>query len=450
MRRSADNPLVRRGRASLWFLVAAFLPLTVFGVMTLVLWNQERVAARQLERKLAPIRAAGLPIGDAALAKRFRDSSSTVGTDAWSRISMLCMSYQWDGVGSLPVVGAKELPARIDPDTAWADDEPVGEYLAAVRPIIDLIHRSTEVPKPVWQPIEFRGISTLLPELQNARQIARILRLESEHALFHGDADRALRAIESLRATAEVYDWHLFLVGELVNIALRHIHLDIIARSLSVDLWSEDQVAALLASLRAPLPIAEKWRACLAAEQLMAIASLENPAGLAGTGLPTAQSLWITPRAKLQLYNAYDQLQSLADAGADRLLERARHWEETFARTNQSDDLGLRGLFLPAITNFAELLGRTTDRRKITLTAVAIKQFQLTHDQWPGTLDELIQVGLTPADWTLRQQGPLGYEINEEGAEIFCYSVNRSDKKPSNPTVIRREPGVAYDTILVR
>ena len=86
----------------------------------------------------------------------------------------------------------------------------------------------------------------------------------------------------------------------------------------------------------------------------------------------------------------------------------------------------------------------------MTHTALAIKYFNVKHERWPEKLDELVQIGLTQTDWTLREQGPLGYEINETDAEIFCYSAYQSEQQPSNPAVIQREPGVAYDTISIR
>ena len=47
------------------------------------------------------------------------------------------------------------------------------------------------------------------------------------------------------------------------------------------------------------------------------------------------------------------------------------------------------------------------------------------------------------SDWTLREQGALGYEITETGTEVFCYSAYQSEQQPSNPTAIQREAGVA-------
>jgi len=345
------------------------------------------------------------------------------------------------------VVGTQELPARIAPDTAWAADKPVGAYLAAIKPILDLIHASAEVPMPVWQPVEFRGVQTLLPHLQESRQVARMLRLESEHALFHREPARAMRAIDSLQATAAAYDWHLFMVGELVHLALYQIYLDSISRSLNVDLWNQEQLDSLLTRLRPELPIEEKWRASLAAEQLMIIATLENNSNWARHAPTPLLPLWSTPTARLELYNTYDALMTLADTGADQLSTRSRQWEESFVR--QGDRM-LLGLFFPAIHPFALALDRASDKRKMTLTAVAIKIYQTKFDRWPAALSELARLGLRDTDWTLRTQGPIGYEVAGTGVELFCYAPDTSEIQPSTPTVIRREPGVAYTAIPIQ
>ena len=444
------RPLLSRLKLSRSLIGLISIPCVVFLGIGLVNGRREWMASRQLERKLQPLRDAGSPVGDAAMSRRFRDATSDAGTAAWSRINLLCNAFRWQAVDSLPVVGTQELPARIAPDTAWDADKPVGAYLAAIKPILDLIHASAEVPMPVWQPVEFRGVQTLLPHLQESRQVARMLRLESEHALFHREPARAMRAIDSLQATAAAYDWHLFMVGELVHLALYQIYLDSISRSLNVDLWNQEQLDSLLTRLRAELPIEEKWRASLAAEQLMIIATLENNSNWARHAPTPLLPLWSTPTARLELYNTYDELMTLADAGADQLSTRSRQWEESFVRQAASGDSMLQGLFFPAIHPFALALDRASDKRKMTLTAVAIKIYQTKFDRWPEALSELARLGLRDTDWILRTQGPIGYEVAETGVELFCYAPDTSEIQPSTPTVIRREPGVAYTTIPIQ
>ena len=457
MPNQTDRRSAARYQLSYGLLLLTLVPCVVLLAMGLAAGRREWVASGQLQEKLKPLRAAGLPLGNATMSQRFRNVASTEGTAAWSRISMLCNSFRWQTVDLLPIVGAQELPATIDPDTPWEDDERVGEYLAAIKPVLNLIHAAADVSKPVWQPIEFRGIQTDLTPLQNARSISRILRLEAEHALFHRQADRALQAIDGLQANAAAYDWRLFLVGELVHLALYQLYLDTIGRSLSVDVWNQEQINSLMTRLQAPYPVTQRWRECLATEQLMVIATLENNAtavrplaNLMGGGVARRLPLWFTPQARLELYNTYDELQSLADGGAEQLSTRARTWDREFTQKTGVDGLSLAGLFLPATQQFAAALNRASDKRKMALTAVAIKYFKLKHERWPEKLGELVQVGLPQTDWTLREQGALGYEITETGTEVFCYSADQSEQQPSNPTAIQREAGVAYETIPIQ
>ena len=103
------------------------------------------------------------------------------------------------------------------------------------------------------------------------------------------------------------------MVGELVHLALYQIYLDSISRSLNVDLWNQEQLDSLLTRLRPELPIEEKWRASLVAEQLMIIATLENNSNWARHVPTPLLPLWSTPTARLELYNTYDALMTLAD-----------------------------------------------------------------------------------------------------------------------------------------
>src|SRR5690606_25834757 len=96
-------------------------------------------------------------------------------------------------------------PVEIVPGGRWDEEPAVAEFLQWMRPVIDDIQAATEYPTPVWQPIEFRGYSTLLEELQNSRSLVRLLSLDVEHALYHGESDRALRSLQAMQGVADAF-----------------------------------------------------------------------------------------------------------------------------------------------------------------------------------------------------------------------------------------------------
>ncbi len=76
----------------------------------------------------------------------------------------------------------------------------------------------------------------------------------------------------------------------------------------------------------------------------------------------------------------------------------------------------------PALGAYVGALERQENARRLTLTAIGIKQFQLKQQRWPTSLGELDQVELGPADWTLLKHGSLGYEATDE--EVVVWGAN--------------------------
>src|SRR5690606_37668842 len=137
------------------------------------------------------------------------------------------------------------------------------------RPVIAQIHAATKHPAPVWMPIEFHGFMTLLEELQNSRSIQRLMQLETEHAIYHRDAERAMAGLESMQGVAAAFDWPICMVADLVHIALRGSHRSMVRRSLAVDLWDEDQLRHLADQLGPPQDVRQRWFDVVAGERGM-------------------------------------------------------------------------------------------------------------------------------------------------------------------------------------
>ncbi len=401
---------------SRWILALTGLPLIAFTVFAAWIGIRELRAAREYEQLIEPFRQAGTPVGDAWLDRTFRERTSTDGAAAWSKILLLTSSI-WDANSDkLPIVGSAELPEVIDSTHPWPENEPVADFLAEIRPIIDLIHASGDRTQPVWQPLAFDGMATLLEELQQSRSVVRLLQLDAEHALYNNDAPRAMAAIRSMLATAQAFDWKVFLVGEYVNSALRSVHSTTIQRSLAANRWNVQQIEELMSPLATPLPIAERWRSSLLSEQAMVCSVLEN----SSDSLPSEFSLFGFPSAKLHLMKLYAELQILPATSGFQLRRHALAYESRFAsKDTRSVEGVLAGIFLPAIENYAAILERLEHERRITLTALGVKRFQLEHQRWPNELSDLATIGLTTDDWTLPEIGRIGYAVEEDTAFVW-------------------------------
>ncbi|MCA9132419.1 MAG: hypothetical protein KDA45_04670 [Planctomycetales bacterium] len=379
---------------------------------------REALAKRELEVLLAPILAAGEPLGDAWLEQRFRQTTSDEGTAAWSRILLLSRSLGWGVQNELPIVGTGQYLQVLDPNAPWEDNQRVGDFLDEARPVIDLVHQAAQYPTPVWQPLNFDGVGTLLPELQESRSVARLLQLDFDHAVMNRDPERALRALQSLQTTAAAFDWEMFMVGELVHMALLGQHRQAIRRSLYADLWTAEQLVTLMSQLRQPQPVARKWKASLQTEQAMALATLRSASSpLSELALPASAT------AELQLFRFYEAAMAVAGDDQEQLSRGSQGLEKSLPLGDrQSVDHILVGFFAPALQAYAEAFNREERKRRLTLTALAIKRFQLAQQRWPSGLEELVEVGLTVDEWTLPGLGPLGYRVEDEGQTAYLWS----------------------------
>ena len=337
---------------------------------------------------------------------------------------MLSTSVGWNAMTELPIVGNGEPLRMLEAGAKWQNDALVDDFLKQAQPLFDLIYDAAKYPTPVWQPMEFRGIGTLLPELQESRQIQRLLQLDFEHAIVHSDTERALRDLRAMQSTADAFDWDMFMVGELVNIALHGLHYGSIQRSLYADVWNDAELEQLMAQVRQPLPLEKRWNNSIETEKAMSLSEVSNSRSMPEVEL--AQSA----ESKLALLRKYAEVQSLANEPLGQLTRGAaeleREWEQ---RGSQVGADILAKLFLPpVVASYAEAFERSERSRRLVLTSLAVKRFHLANDRWPEQLPELSQVGLSPEDWTLPGIGPLGYAIEPDGKTACVWAVGEKDK----------------------
>ncbi len=422
-----------------WLVIAAALPITLLVVGSLYTIKRERDARLEFER-LTTVHGSA----DDWMAERFRQAASTEGTVAWSKISLLSGASVREA-NELPIVGIGQLPDPWDPREPWKQEQAVASYLAEMRPVLELIEASSNVAMPVWQPMEFDGLATLLPELQESRQIQRLLQLEALFAIHQGQAARGLSAIRSMQATVEAYDWRMFLVGELVNTALRGMLFDTIGKALAADIWNAQQLAELNALVADPLPIAEKWSAAWASEEnFLCSRNMEQELGPA-----------ISASDKLQMLRLYRELSSMGSLPPGAFSQRMEEWDQAQARRLASQGVlqsSLQRLLMPAVAQMAVAFERLEFQRRLVLTAVAVKRYRLEQDAWPGQLENLSQVGLRPDDWTVPGRGKFGYEFDSDFAIVYDYSAHQPNvtQPMKMPASIGRFDNWSYDEIIIR
>ena len=439
-------------------LLLAAIPLTAMTVLLLVWAVDERQAATRLRGEIDRIQAAGQPLGNGSLNTWLARTASSQGSRAWAEVIGLGDPEFLNLVDldRLPVIGYATLPAEIDSEADWEQEADVAEALRWMGPVIERIDEATDYPTPVWQPIDFRGYDTLLPEVQSARGINRLLQLEVEHSLYHRDAERALRGLESMRVAADAFDWQIWIVVDLVRSALVRVHQAMIRRSLSIDLWDEQQLQALAAQVAGAPDIGPRWRNVIAGERAMMFQTISDGDSMARAFgdtrqpavAPLLKAIVALPSVREAILGDYREVISLGDDGIDHLTSRAAAWQERLQTKLGQRKLApanvLRGLILPGFEPYAISLRRLEDDRRLTRVALAIKRFQLRHGEWPADLSRLSDIGLTPSDWSTVEGENFGFEATADVAYVWGHDLSEVGTIPATRPRIDKDPDAAF------
>lgn len=425
-RKPAKKILWRR-----WPLLLAITPPVLLAICLIVLAIYETLAANQIKAELARLRAAGQPADDPSLARAYLELTSPEGTHDWAEIIRLAGASERGLVDleQLPYVGMLEMTSEIVSLEQWAKNTEVAQYLRWRRPLIEKIHQAAQHATPVYQPIEFQGYGTHLPDVSSTRAVIRLLQLEVVDALHHRDTGRAMRGLESMQGLCAAFDWPMCLICDLVHKALQGVHHASIQQSLIADIWNDEQLRQLAEQVGQPREIAQRWRSVLAGERAMLLASLASQQLWQSGSVLDFVDRWLMalPSTQAHMLDAYRRIENLGDEGLEGLYQRARavdsvweidrnapqSWYEFTVRRYQN--------YMPTCRGYAGALEGAENSRRLTQTALAIKRFQLQTGRWPDDLTQLGQVGLQPADSQTVTGERFGYEVENELAYLWAY-----------------------------
>jgi len=414
---------------------------------------RETVASSDLKRKLDELRQAGQPFDNDSLALYFEKLSHKEGTAAWSEILTLSRaSRAGTGANDLPIVGTGKYPHELQPGSAWPDEPRVAEYLEQVRPIIKRVQLADSFPKPVWMPVRFDGLSTLLEETQESRLAVRILELDCAYALYHNESERALKDIDAMRSVADAFNWPFCMSTQWIAIASLGIQRASIDRSLDMNVWNEEQLTKLSAQVDKPYDIAQAWRAGYAGELAMVNASLDNlseslPRESMGNQL---LQLPIMPSTRLEILRVYETWQRLSDDGGEGLAERANaNLATQFATQRYSLTNMYLSFFLLNSTQIIFNFDGLEMGRRLTHTSLAVKRFQVKNNRWPKNLSELSDVGLVQKDWRATKKESFGYAVEGDRAFVWSYEPVKGSGVATKRPAFQPDTGVGIMSLLV-
>jgi len=153
----------------------------------------------KLNARIAAIRAAGHPVTWAELDKWYSipDGADNAADEILNALSY-CQQWEHQALEPLPFVGHAELPSRTEPLAAEVMSL-MSEYLDGNRKALERLHESVADVEYCRYPADFSaGIDVQMSHLSDLRRGARLLQLEAVLRAEEGEAELAVRSIESI------------------------------------------------------------------------------------------------------------------------------------------------------------------------------------------------------------------------------------------------------------
>ena len=432
---------IRKLRESRWSRGWGTLPIVLGLPFVLLLLSvcrfvrNEYIASLQLQKEVAAIRNSMLPFDNLSLSRYFFNTASHEQSTAWRDVLVALEPVdQWARDASktykpntsydielLPAPGA-------DGQVDWPDAASFEEYSNEVQPIISRIEELTRDPKPTWQPLDFQGFSTRLPDAHQSQTISRMLAVEFCHAVYIKNSDRALRALRLDAASMVVYDWQVFSMADSIT-CLRKVSLfQQIRESLAHDIWAQEQLDSISEIVGPEPDLAGRWYRTLATDRAMLLTSMDaNSGALLSTYSWNRKKGTILASSQLELLKLATRNMDAGNGGYQGLADRVRASNLQFnIRSSkflsflwgEKEQQEWRGVF-GFRDYYAMQCERCESSRRLTRTALAIKQYQLENQRWPATLSELSEAKLFKSDRTALAVGLFEYRIAPDGKSSF-------------------------------
>ncbi len=436
-------------RRILWIAVVSFGVLFT-GIMAIGQYAvRELVAKPRLENYIRTNE-----IGGKWIEQHFKQTTHTEGTVAWNKIRLMCRldhGEQWKSFTLLLNNGVTSEGQTKQEKLDWSKERErlereLDAFLDEMQPLVELVHESSQVAMPVWQPIGFYGGGVDLSFMHDVRTISQLLSLEVYQAMKDSDSERGLAGIRSLKAIADACNWELGWVCTWTNNHLRSYLHGAVRKSLATEFWNSNQLDQINLLFKQPVDPVHEWRILFAAERTRIPLIIEQL---------TARKLkdLLSFKEQLDVYKQYDLTVSSGEAMLGKNKRLAAQLRAGYHRENIGSVALQETLqdVVPSVTFCSITIEETENQRRLTVSAVAIKRFQLEQQRWPKSLEELAQVGLSIDDWTIPGLRNLGYEETPEGVTVFKFSSpqKRHLIEPL-PDSIRRHPNATYDEVLIR
>jgi hypothetical protein len=298
-------------------------------------------------------------------------------------------------------------------------------------------------------------IGTLLPDLQETRQVVVMLEAEAERLSRDGRPGAALELVRAMLNAARSIEGEPFLISCLVRMACDHIAVRRVERTFGLSV-PKGGLAELQAALMREAEADLFWTG-LRGERAgmdMLMTNLRTGrlpvnvvsalAGRAGSATPSPED-YVQYWAR-QPHLAGDQatyLELITQAREVRHLPEHQQRAALKAIPVPPDEPGtaLTHLLLPGLDKLHEASLRTKAQLRCAAVGLAVERFRQVRGRWPVSLEELPRGLLTAVPPDPFDGKPLRYARREDGVTIYSVGLDEQDNggkiidgsKPTDP-----------------
>ncbi|MGB7346704.1 MAG: hypothetical protein WBD20_20955 [Pirellulaceae bacterium] len=430
-----------KSASDIFHIAGVFAPVGLLAVIVgsaVLSWRTHSV---ELQAVIRDVSNDGMALDRETLIRRHDAETSKDGVATWKAILSAAQAHNVQFGGPFIWAGQDDESYEfvVPPGEPWEAGEIVHLYAEGAKPILAKIETLLDSDHTIWTPLVGDSLSTLLPEVQQSRDVYRLLRYVFLDAIHQGDNETALMTIHAVDRLFGPKQRSMFMVGEFVNMSLYSSMLSDIRRSIAVDVWTDEQLAEIESLLAKPMQWDQRWAAAIQSETEMYLPALVDgqiEPGQYDNEFPS-QAFKLAPSTLVAFVRNQQQLKGMpaafteqdvrrideiyknivaqdGDAAIDRLLQLPLMSSELMARFVKSSYMNAAGAFC-----------RDANAHRFTRTVLAVRKFERKFDLWPESLDELSRVGLPRLETQAFDGGPFAMEVDDE-SQMVVYDQARS------------------------
>lgn len=424
----------RKQRTRWWLIFSIFA--VPFGLLMLgtfvfrVAWTiRENQGRKAMQQELQQLAEEGIAFDNETISENYFNCTSEELSSEWASLLEKLQSPEFSASCSgVPVldrsVEIDDFADDFDTSPQWPFAEPCIRFTQQHSELIAEARRLATDQQPAYFPIVFQSHETLLPEVQQIRAVAWLLRTDAQVAMFNRDRNRAFQDIVALSELSKHVDSVPFAVARLVGIAVRRLAMQSLQNAIRIDLLDDEQLVQIDRLVARYCSIGERWRTLIVDEMSTNLPVFMNPQIGRKSGVNKKSGTLIPARGHDAVY--FIQLMRKASEIHTGDLTRFYHSSLEIEAELDHDmhsavanvDRILSGLFAPAFGAMAAALINDAQLHRQARVAVALRLYEHQHGGLPTELKALPEevAALMPAG-----KKPFGYLLERERAVVWGF-----------------------------